>query len=92
MQTIPNIPAELDTARTTAGILRERRLALGLSHAELARYVSPSCRPGDIDVLESHPMLMPSWIRLQQLANALEVSVDDLLPPDVSLDYPPSIR
>jgi transcriptional regulator with XRE-family HTH domain len=59
--------------------IRAYRLALGLSKAELARYVSPTCDPEDIDLLESHRMLMPSWIRLRQLADALEVSVDELL-------------
>jgi len=63
-----------------ADILRARRVELGLSRAELARAVSPSCQPSDIDILESHRMLMPSWIRLQQLADALEVPVADLLP------------
>lgn len=63
-----------------ADILRARRLELGLSQAELARYVSPSCRPSDIDFLESNRKFMPSWIRLIQLANALEVSVDELRP------------
>ena len=72
--------AKIKPAMTIADILRERRLELGLSSAELARYVAPSCLPSDIDVLESHRMLMPSWIRLKQLADALEVSVADLLP------------
>jgi len=61
-------------------ILRARRVEAGLTRAELARAVSPSCQPSDIDILESHRMLMPSWIRLQQLADALEVPVTDLLP------------
>jgi transcriptional regulator with XRE-family HTH domain len=67
-------------AQTIADLLRARRLELGLSRAELARYVAASCQPSDIDVLESHRMLMPSWIRLQQLAEALEIPVTDLLP------------
>lgn len=80
MRIPPTDPGERVTERSMADILRERRLELGFSRAELARYVSPSCRPSDIDTLESQRMLMPSWIRLQQLAAALEVSVADLLP------------
>jgi transcriptional regulator with XRE-family HTH domain len=75
-------PVENKRPQTIADILRERRLELGLSRAELARYVAPNCQPSDIDVLESHRMLMPSWIRLRQLAEALEVPVDELLPSD----------
>ena len=74
--------AKIEPAVTVADILRKRRLELGLSRAELARYVAPNCQPSDIDVLESHRMLMPSWIRLKQLADALEVPVGDLLPSD----------
>lgn len=70
-----------ETETSIADILRARRLELGLSRAELARYVAPSWQPSDIDLLESHRQLMPSWIRLRQLAEALEVSVEDLLPP-----------
>ncbi len=73
-------PLESEAAPTIADILRERRLELGLSRAELARSVAPSCQPSDIDVLESHRMLMPSWIRLKQLADALDIPVSDLLP------------
>jgi transcriptional regulator with XRE-family HTH domain len=72
--------ANRTNATTIADLLRARRLELGLSRAELARYVAPSCQPSDIDLLESHRTLMPSWIRLQQLAEALEVPVEDLLP------------
>ena len=75
-------PAGAESTRTIADILRERRLELGLSRAELARYVAPNCQPSDIDALESHRMLMPSWIRLMQLADALEVPVAVLLPSD----------
>lgn len=74
-------PTESEETQTVADILRERRLELGLSRAELARYVAPSWQPSDIDLLESHKQLMPSWIRLRQLAEALEVPVEDLLPP-----------
>jgi transcriptional regulator with XRE-family HTH domain len=73
--------ADPASALTVAEILRAKRLELGLSRAELARYVGPSCQPSDIDLLESHSMLMPSWIRLQLLAEALEIPVEDLLPP-----------
>lgn len=69
-----------ESPRAVADIVRERRLELGLSRAELARYVAPSCQPSDIDMLESNPLLMPSWIRLRQLADALEVPVQELLP------------
>ncbi len=82
MSTPENDGANPVKSTTVADILRARRLELGLSRAELARYVAPSCQPSDIDVLESHQMLMPSWIRLRQLADALEVPVADLLPPE----------
>ncbi len=76
----PQPPTEREQPQSIADIVRERRLELGLSRAELARYVAPNCQPSDIDVLESNKQLMPSWIRLQQLAQALEVPVEDLLP------------
>lgn len=72
--------SEREQAQSIADIVRERRLELGLSRAELARYVAPNCQPRDIDLLESNRTLMPSWIRLRQLAEALEVEVDELLP------------
>ena len=75
-----SVSAEPEAAQTIADILRRRRLELGLSRAELARSVAPSWQPSDIDLLESRRMLMPSWIRLKQLADALEIPVSDLLP------------
>lgn len=80
MSTLERPSTDQEQTQSVADIVRERRLELGLSRAELARYVAPNCQPSDIDLLESHKQLMPSWIRLRQLADALEVPVSDLLP------------
>lgn len=86
MSTTSHAPPGTQFPAALADNLRARRLELGLSQAELARYVSPSCRPADIDSLESRRTIMPSWIRLKQLADALEMPASDLLPTNNNRD------
>ena len=60
-------------------IIFQRRLQLRLSQAQLAMRLGAPTSRVDIARLESAQIIMPSWIRLQQLAEALELSVSDLL-------------
>jgi transcriptional regulator with XRE-family HTH domain len=61
-------------------LIRQRREALGLTRAELAERIGLATTADDIAILESDHIVMPSWLRLKQLADALEVSIADLLP------------
>ncbi len=69
---------EASTASVGA-IIRRRRRALGMSQSDLAEVLGPPTTLADIEVLESERIVMPSWIRLLNLAKALELSVQALL-------------
>jgi transcriptional regulator with XRE-family HTH domain len=63
---------------TIGDLIRSRREALGLSRDELAQRLGPSMHAGDLYQLESARVLMPSWPRLLRLAEALDLSLDQL--------------
>jgi len=48
---------------------------LGLSQTELAERIGPSWTPKDVKMLESARVVWPSWIRLLELAEALELPI-----------------
>ncbi len=63
---------------TIGDLIRCRREALGLSREELAHRLGPSLQADDLYRLESNRILMPSWPRLLLIAEALELSLDQL--------------
>lgn len=66
--------------RPTLGeIIRERREELGFSQDEFAARLGGQSRPSDVQRLESMHIFMPSWIRLQHIAETLDLSVEELL-------------
>ncbi|HET9662251.1 MAG TPA: helix-turn-helix transcriptional regulator [Thermomicrobiales bacterium] len=60
-------------------VIRQRREELGLTTTQLAERLGPWSRTEDIASLESSRTLMPSWIRLQRLAAALDLPIEALL-------------
>jgi transcriptional regulator with XRE-family HTH domain len=69
--------------------IRKRRLALGITQAELARRMGGSTTGRQIQWLESSVRYMPSWIRLQRMALALKLPMNAFLkrnPPSEKID------
>ena len=63
---------------TIGELIRCRREALGLSRDELAQRIGPAMNRGDLYQLETARVLMPSWTRLLLIADALDLSIDQL--------------
>jgi transcriptional regulator with XRE-family HTH domain len=59
--------------------IRQRRLTLGITQAELARRMGRGTTGRHIHRLESSGKYMPSWIRLQRMALALKLPKNALL-------------
>ena len=59
--------------------IRERRQDLGLTQEELAERLGGNVRQSDVSRLESNRVAMPRRERLLQIAQALEVSLGELL-------------
>jgi len=55
-----------------------------MSQTDLAEALGPPTTVADIQALESARIVMPSWIRLLNLARALELSADAFLARDTS--------
>lgn len=64
---------------TLGALIRQRRLAMGLTQEQLASRIGGVVRQSDISRLESDRIGLPRRERLQCIASALEVSVNDLL-------------
>jgi transcriptional regulator with XRE-family HTH domain len=67
---------------TLGTIIRERRLALGLTQDELAEMISDESdyvRQSEISRIESGRVLLPRRSRLERIANALGFTLVDLL-------------
>lgn len=62
-----------------ASLLRQRRLALGLSQQELAQRLGSWWRTVDVVALECARILIPHWTTLHALAEALNLPIDVLL-------------
>lgn len=59
--------------------IRQRRLELGLTRAELVERLDDQMTVADIERLEGERVWFPSWPRLLRLAEALETSPTALL-------------
>ena len=62
--------------------IRRRREELGLSCAELAERLNGAMTAQDVEWVETERIFFPSWIRLQLLAEALQISPRDLVEKD----------
>jgi transcriptional regulator with XRE-family HTH domain len=62
--------------------IRKRREELGLSCAELAERLNGTMTTQDVEWLETERIFFPSWIRLQRLAEALQMSPQKLVEKD----------
>ena len=73
-------PVRSTVAPTGIGhMIRCRREQLGLAQSELEARLGPAAGPGYIAQLESSRLIMPSWVRLQQLASVLDLPVEELV-------------
>ena len=73
-------------------VIRQRRKELGLTQAALARRMGAGVSARQIQRMEVSQEWMPSWIRLQQLAIALELPMETFLlksPDRVDAPQPP---
>jgi transcriptional regulator with XRE-family HTH domain len=72
---------EIDMASpTTLGaVIRSRRLELGLTQEELAERIDPDLRQSDVSRLERDRIALPRRRRLQAIADALDLTVGELL-------------
>jgi transcriptional regulator with XRE-family HTH domain len=61
-------------------LVRRRREELGMSQCELEAQLGGATCPGIVAQLERSRVIMPSWIRLLQLAAVLDLPVVELLP------------
>jgi transcriptional regulator with XRE-family HTH domain len=59
--------------------IRERRLALGLTQAQLAERIGDSLQQADVSRLERNHISLPRRQRLMAIAAALEVTLGELL-------------
>lgn len=66
-------------SRSLGEAIRLRRVELGMSQEELAERIGPDVRQSDVSRLERGKILFPRLERLNQIANALGVSVGTLL-------------
>ena len=62
-----------------ARTIRQRRIALGMTQAELAQRMGKETTWRSIQRLEAGRICMPGWARLQRLALALKLPIGDLL-------------
>lgn len=71
---------DINSERPSMGeIIRERREELQLSQDEFATRLGGQTSPSDIQRLESMHIFMPSWPRLQRIAETLDLPVEALL-------------
>lgn len=66
-------------SRSLGDAIRLRRLELGMSQEELAERIGPDVRQSDVSRLERGKILFPRLERLNQIANALGMSIGALL-------------
>ena len=65
--------------RSLGTFIRERRQDLGLTQEDLAARVGGSVRQAEISRLESGRIALPRRERLEAIANALDISIGELL-------------
>lgn len=71
---------DVTTKRPRMGdIIRERREELQFSQDEFATRLGGLTSPSDIQRLESMHIIMPSWPRLQRIAETLDLPIEALL-------------
>jgi transcriptional regulator with XRE-family HTH domain len=64
--------------QSLASILVRCRQQMGLSQSELAERIGPSWTARDIQLLEAERIVWPSWSRLLELAQALDIPLEVL--------------